>query len=557
MRLSRPRLRVSQPQSAFAHGNARWTNLDLDPIPLLGRKWGVMSLIAYWISDAFNAATWQFASSIIAVGLTYREALAIVAISFFIISFVIAGNGAVGAIYHVPFPVIARASWGFWGSYIAIVSRAILAVFWFAIQNVNGGNSVRVMIGAIWPSYLTLHNDIPESQGITTNGMVAFLIFWIFQFPFLCMHPNKLRWLFTIKSIVVPIAWIAILIWAFVVEKGGGGIFDQQKATVSGSTYSWLFLANMTSVLGNYATLSVNQSDFSRYSRVNPRWQLLYIPMLPIIFTFVSFIGIAASSAGQAHYNLASIPWDPNELISHWPNRACRFFGAASFAIASLGVNISANSLSAANDFTALAPKVLNIRRGQILCALLSWALVPWKILASANNFLSFMSAYAIFLGPIAAIMLFDFWIVNRTRYDCLALYQPSNPIYRYVCAVPFMSGKSIWGVNWRAVVSFLVGVVPSLPGLINTVNPKIHVGVGVHPYQFGWLLGFSATAGVYLALSWLFPAKETRIPRAVLPDEIYDERTVVVEGVEADSSEQMSATSRSDKIPTESEKTV
>lgn len=222
--------------------------------------------LAYWISDAFNAATWQFASSIIAVGLTYREAIAIVAISFFIISFVIAGNGAVGATYHVPFPVIARASWGFWGSYIAIISRLVLAVFWFAVQNVNGGNSIHVMIGAIWPSYLELGNDIPASQGITTNGMVAFLIFWILQFPFLCMHPNKLRWLFTIKSVVVPIAWIAILIWAFVAEKGGGGIFDQQTATVSGSKYSWLFLANMTSVLGNYATLSVNQVCHSTHS---------------------------------------------------------------------------------------------------------------------------------------------------------------------------------------------------------------------------------------------------------------------------------------------------
>lgn len=276
--------------------------------------------------------------------------------------------------------------------------------------------------------------------------------------------------------------------------------------------------------------------------------------MLPIIFTFISFIGIAASSAGQAHYNLSTIPWDPNELISLWPNRACRFFGAASFAIASLGVNISANSLSAANDFTALAPQVLNIRRGQILCALLSWALVPWKILESADNFLNFMSAYAIFLGPIAAIMLFDFWVVNRARYDCLALYQPLNPIYRYVCDVPFLSGKTIWGVNWRALVSFIVGVVPSLLGLINAVNPKIDVGPGVHPYQFGWLLGFAATAFIYPALSWLFPAKETQIPRAVLPDEIYDERAVVVEGLETDSSEQMSGTS---KTPVDSEKVV
>ncbi|KAJ5734937.1 uncharacterized protein N7483_000062 [Penicillium malachiteum] len=535
MRLSRPQLRVSQAQSAFAAGNARWTNRDLDPIPLIARKWGVASLIAYWISDAFNAATWEFASSIISVGLTYKEAIAIVAISFFIMSFVIAGNGTVGAIYHVPFPVIARASWGFWGSYVPIISRVILAVFWFAIQNINGGNAVRVMIGAIWPSYLNLHNAIPEDQGITTNGMVALFLFWLAQIPFLCLHPNKLRWLFAVKSILVPITWLAILIWAFVAEKGGGNIFKEQSASVSGSKYSWLFLVNMTSVLGNYATLSVNQSDFSRYSRVSPRWQLLYIPMLPIIFTFISFIGIAASSAGQAHYNLSSIPWDPTVLMSYWPNRACRFFGGFSFALASLGVNISANSLSAANDFTALAPQFLNIRRGQLLCALLSWALVPWKILESADNFLNFMSAYAIFLGPIASIMLFDYWIINRQRYDSLALYQPWNPTYRYECTIPGFPDHIVSGVNWRAIVAFLVGVVPSLPGLINAVNPSISVGVGVHPYQFGWLLGFFSTAGVYIWLSLWFPAKETQIERAILPDEVYEENSgaPVVEGVE------------------------
>jgi NCS1 nucleoside transporter family len=516
----RPSLRVSQSKSAFAEGNARWTNRDLDPIPLHQRHWGPLSFVSYWISDAFNAATWQFASSIIAVGLSWRESLAIVAVSFFIISFVIAANGAVGSIYHIPFPVIARASWGFWGSYIAIVSRVILAVFWFAIQNVNGGNAVGAMIGAIWPSFLTLENHIPENQGITTRGMVGYVIFFVLQFPFLCVHPDKARWLFLVKSVLVPIAWIAILIWAFVAE-GGGAMFDQ-RPSVSGSAYSWLFLANMTSVLGNYATLSVNQSDFSRYSRVSPRWQLLYIPMLPVVFTFISFIGIAASSAGQARYHTAAIPWDPIELISHWSSRAARFFAAFSFALASLGVNISANSISAANDLMALFPAYVNLRRGQILCGLLSWALVPWKILASAGNFLNFMSAYAIFLGPIAAIMLWDFWLVHRRRYDTLALYQPAAPTYRY---------GSDWLVNWRAVVAFLVGVVPNLPGLINSVNSSIDVGVGIHPYQFGWLLGFAGTSVVYVALCLAFPDGASQVARAVLADEVYAS-TEVYEGV-------------------------
>jgi NCS1 family nucleobase:cation symporter-1 len=121
----------------------------------------------------------------------------------------------------------------------------------------NGANTVRVMLGAIWPSFLTLKNDIPESQGIETNTMIAFFLFWLVQVPFLYMHPNSLRWLFMVKSVVVPIAFIAILIWSFVATDGGE-IFAQ-KATLEGSAYSWAFLGSLTSVIGNYATLSVNQ----------------------------------------------------------------------------------------------------------------------------------------------------------------------------------------------------------------------------------------------------------------------------------------------------------
>jgi nucleobase:cation symporter-1, NCS1 family len=373
----------------------------------------------------------------------------------------------------------------------------------------NGANTVRVMIGAIWPSFLTLHNTIPKSQGIDTATMISFFIFWLAQVPFLIMHPNQLRILFMAKSVIVPAAWVAILIWALATTDGGK-VFDQ-KPTISGSAYSWAFLSSMTSVIGNYATLSVNQSDFSRYSRVSVKWQALYIPMLPIFFTFIAFIGIASSSAGAVHYG--TLDWDPMALIAHWDSRAARFFAAFSFALACLGVNISANSLSAANDLMALMPRYINIRRGQLLCAILCWALVPWKILASAGSFLNFMSAYAIFLGPIAAIMLFDFWVLHERKYDTLALYDP-NGIYRYT-----------YGINWRAMVAFFISIAPSLPGFVNGINSDIDVGAGVHPYQFGWLLGFVAATGIYLGLSWMWPPRETFIEKAVRPDEIFELR--------------------------------
>ena len=245
--------------------------------------------------------------------------------------------------------------------------------------------------------------------------------------------------------------------------------------------------------------------------------------MLPIVFTFIAFIGVAASSAGAVKYG--ELQWDPMALIANWPNRACRFFAAFSFALAALGVNISANSLSAANDLTALFPQYVNIRRGQLLCAVFAWALVPWKILASAGNFLNFMAAYAVFLGPIASIMVLDFWVIHKRKYDTLALFQPHG-IYRYTA-----------GFNWRAIVAFLVGVAPNMPGFINGVNHNIDVGVGVHPYQFGWLLGFVGTGIVYYALETIFPPTETMIEKAVLPDQIYDEQSGYVEGVSVEGS--------------------
>ena len=147
------------------------------------------------------------------------------------------------------------------------------------------------------------------------------------------------------------------------------------------------------------------------------------------------------------------------------------------------------------------------------------------------------MSAYSVFLGPIAAIMVTDFWIVHERKYDALALYRPDS-IYRY------------WeGMNWRAILTFVIGVAPNMPGFINSINPSVQAGVGSHPYQFGWLLGFSSTAVLYTALSLIFPAKETFIERAILPDEIYESNehygVEVVEGILAEDEEMNSSLDR------------
>ena len=100
-----------------------------------------------------------------------RQVLPAIAVGTFIISIVMVLNGTVGARLHVGFPVLNRSSFGFWFSYFSVVSRCVLAMFWFGIQTYTGSECVYQMLKAIWPSLAHLHNGLSPSANITTSGL--------------------------------------------------------------------------------------------------------------------------------------------------------------------------------------------------------------------------------------------------------------------------------------------------------------------------------------------------------------------------------------------------
>ncbi|KAJ6531800.1 permease for cytosine/purines, uracil, thiamine, allantoin-domain-containing protein [Mycena capillaripes] len=484
-----------EPEASSFAPSSQWSNMDMDPVPEHLRTWTTWNYVAYWISDATNNASWELASSMIAVGLSWRQALPAIALGHTIIATVMVLNGTIGARLHVAFPVLTRSSFGFWFSYFSVVSRAVLAMFWFAIQTFTGSECVYQMLKAIWPSTARIPNHLPESAGITTVGMMCYFLFWLIQLPFLLVSPQRIRHLFVVKAVIVPATWLAILIWALQ-EAPPRVSLTPQHATLSGSAASWAWLSSLNSAIGAYATVGVNIPDFTRYAK-NERAQYIQIIIIPVAFTMAGFCGMAVASASEVLYG--SVIWDPLQLIDRWDSRAASFFAAFSFALATLGTNISANSLSAANDMTALFPRYINIRRGQIICAIIGgWALCPWEILSSAPGFLTFMSGYTVFLGPFAALMVFDYWIVHKCNVDVPAMYDPHGR-YQY------------WnGINWRAVVALLFSVTPSLPGLAASINPRIKVGNASNLFDIAWLYGFFTAGVIYWALSTLFPATET-----------------------------------------------
>lgn len=198
------------------------------------------------------------------------------------------------------------------------------------------------------------------------------------------------------------------------------------------------------------------------------------------------------------------------------------------WVVAQIGTNLSANVISCANDMTSLFPKYINIRRGAVITTVTAgWIMVPWKIIYSAASLLAFMSGLGIFLAPIAAICAADYWITKKTHIDVPALYRPHGR-YRY----------NNLGTNWRAVVAFLVSVVPNIPGMAQSVNSEIDAGGAKYIYYMFYIWGFTSAFVIYVVLSHFWPNEATLIPETILGDEALYGECDVINGEEVSKSE-------------------
>ena len=249
------------------------------------------------------------------------------------------------------------------------------------------GECVTLMIRSIWTAYKDVPNSLPASSGTDTMDFVSFFLFWICSLPAIWFPVHKIRHLFTIKAYFVPPAGIAFFIWAIVRAHGIGPIVHQPAAK-SGGALGWAVIQGIMSSIANFATLIVNDPDFARFAK-KPRdalWSQFIT--IPVGFAATSFIGIIVSSSSAVIYGKPI--WNPLELLGYFlinPNNGDTANGAArfgvfiisfAFALAQLGTNIAANSVSAGTDMTALLPRYLNIRRGGYICAAVGLAMCPW-----------------------------------------------------------------------------------------------------------------------------------------------------------------------------------
>ncbi|KAE9405020.1 hypothetical protein BT96DRAFT_988856 [Gymnopus androsaceus JB14] len=497
------KLEVQHADANTSYSDMFLMNEDLLPVPREKQTWRHRNFFAFWIADSFNVNTWMIASSMIQAGLSWWQAWICVWIGYGVVAPFIVLNARPGAIFHVTFPVVARTSFGLYGSLWCTFNRGVMACIWYGVQAAIGGQCMFVMLRAMWPSINNIPNGLPESAGITTGEMLAFFLFWLVSLPAIWFPVHQIRHLFTVKAAITPIAGLVFFVWCIVKAKGVGPII-RQPGTMHGSELGWGMITNLMSCVSNMATLVTNAPDFASrsHSPSAALWPQLF--SVPLTFSIVSFIGIIVSSSSQTIYG--ETIWSPIDLLNMFldnsPSHATRFgvwFIAFAFIIAQnplqIGTNISANSVSAGCDLTSLFPRFLNIRRGGYIAAIVGYAIVPWKLVADSNGFTSYLSAYSVFLSSIAGVMVTEYYFIRKGHYRVADLYDTKKDGWYWYT----------YGFNFRAYAAYIAGILINVVGFAGATGRKVPIAA-TRIYEMSFFTGFGVSMVIYLLLNWAFP---------------------------------------------------
>lgn len=211
--------------------------------------------------------------------------------------------------------------------------------------------------------------------------------------------------------------------------------------------------------------------------------------------------------------------------------RAGTFFAGLGLLSVTIFVNYTQNCVSSGMDLAMLAPKYLSRRRGSIIFSILGIIAQPWRFLTQAETFITVLSSFGVFMSPAAAVLMSDFWLVRKTKWNIPELYRPGG-IYWYNA-----------GINWRAFVAYFLGMFPALPGFVNAVGGLPVNQVWVRFYQVSYFFGYIVSGLLYWGLCTAFP------PPGLGEQVDLSGELLIIHGVEDEASENEKGMSSSEVV--------
>jgi nucleobase:cation symporter-1, NCS1 family len=444
---------------------ASWLwNRDLAPIPPERRSWGTYNYAALWIAMSVNIPTYLMASAMIAGGMNWKQAIFTVFLGNIIVLVPMLLNAHAGAAYGIPFPVFARSSFGVLGANVPAVLRALVACGWFGIQTWIGGEAINTLLAALIPAW--------------NHPWLCFFLFWLLNLAVILRGISTIRFLQGITAPALLILGLAMLAWAYAKAGGLGPMLSAPSKFRTFGEFFPFFIPSLTGVVAFWATVALNIPDFTRYAKGQREQMLGQALGLPTTMTFYSFIGIAVTSATVIVFGQAI--WDPVVVLSRLGNPVAVVVAMLALLLATLNVNVAANVVSPANDFSNLYPRRISFKIGGLITCVIGLLMQPWRWLSSHGSYvMGWLVGYSSFLGPIAGVMIADYYVLRKRVISNDDLFERGGA-YEF-------SG----GFNWRALGALAAGILVALIGL---AVPALH---GL--YHYAWFVGFAVSFFVYL----------------------------------------------------------
>ncbi len=469
-------------------------NEDLAPVPADARTWSAWNIAALWIGMAVCIPTYMLAAGMVQQGMNWWQATLTVMAGNLVVLIPMILNGHAGTKLGVPFPVLARASFGVAGAHVPSVARALVACGWFGIQCWIGGAAIYTILGVLGVFDPTTDTGVLPILGITAIQFLCFLAFWAVHVVIVIRGVESIKHLESFAAPFLIAAGLALLIWAFVKVERPAELFSSETNYPEGSGFWKIFIPQLTAMVGFWATLSLNIPDFTRYAKSQRSQVAGQVIGLPPTMTLFCFIGIIVTGATVILFGEAV--WDPVELVSRMGSPVLVVVSMIVLLLATLSTNLAANVVSPANGFSNIAPRRIGFRAGGLLTCAVGVLIMPWRLVNDMGAYIFvWLIGYSALLGPIVGILICDYFIIRRTEVDVDELYEPAGRFS---------------GVNWRAIVALTLAVVPNLPGFINAatqraVFPRLFDSL----YGYAWFVGVALGAGVYWGLTTLWPRRD------------------------------------------------
>ena len=463
-----------------------------DLAPAKERNWGAFSIFNVWTSDVHSLWGYYLAASLFLLCGSFINFVIAIGLGSLVIFFLMNLIGYAGEKTGVPYPVLARASFGVWGANLAAMVRAVVACFWYGAQTAAAsGAMVALLIRS--DGILEFHKTT-HFLGHSGLEVICYVIIWALQLLIIQRGMETVR---KFQDWAGPAVWVAMLVLAIgLCVKAGGFSFDHgipmdvlldktKDAGVSGQPGSfWALMAVGATWVTYFAALYLNFCDFSRYAKNKQAVKTGNLWGLPVnLIAFSLVAGITTIAAFKVY---GEVLLHPEQISAKFDSWVLALIAAVSFAAATLGINVVANFVSAAFDISNVFPRRISFKRGGYIAAAIALVLypfAPWE-----GNAAQFVNAIGATMGPLLGIILVDYYLVAKGVVNVNALYQEHGE-YRY---------EGGWNIN--ALVAVGVGAMFStvLPNFTNLLPAWWNI--------YGWFFGVAIGGSTYFVMAKLRP---------------------------------------------------